>query len=228
MVSADGIESALKQQRKNLVEHSWQSRGDLERGSPPSQRTTVKHQDVHGLNTGTLVADTSVELRVTKVRLCSKAVAASKPSITGIGVAASPIITPQRSATFSSSERIRPTKRCLRSRLSHASSFTRRAASGWDVIPLRISPSVRTLRYKSPSSVSWIHCTTFGSGFLRRSSDTTLVSRRNPLTVQYPFRSLIFDQSRDLLRPMAISQRTQRDSPADERESASQTLPPVR
>jgi hypothetical protein len=88
--------------------------------------------------------------------------------------------------------------------MTHYTSFTLRAASGWEMIPLRISPMVRTLGYKSSSLVPWIHCTTFGSGWLRTSSDITWVSRKNPLTVQCPFRSPIFDQNGDLLRPMAV------------------------
>src|ERR1022692_1741720 len=58
--------------------------------------------DVQGLNTATPVAATSLVLRVTRVRLCRMAVAASSPSITGstdFALSACAAIRPQRSAT---------------------------------------------------------------------------------------------------------------------------------
>ena len=81
-------------------------------------------------------------------------------------------------------ESTRPEKRSAKSWLSQASSATRRVASGKEVMPLRISPKVRTLRSSRLSSVELIHLVRLGLGLALTSSEMMLASSRKPrLTV---------------------------------------------
>jgi hypothetical protein len=80
-------------------------------------------------------------------------------------------------------------ERMMRSLSNHASSVTRREAPRRDAMPLRISPSVRTLRYNRFSSTESIQITTLGSGLGLTSSEMMLVSSRKPLTARRPGRS---------------------------------------
>jgi hypothetical protein len=159
----------------------------------------------------------SLVFRVTRIRLWCWAVAANNPSMTGRGdffAAALPAICPQRSATGSSIGKIRPEKRRTRSCPSQVSRTARRADWGREAIPLRISPRVRTLKKSRSSSVLSIHFVTLGSGLALISSEMTLVSRRNPLTVRPSVHSQVCD--RDLIRfpPRVIPKRTSLDSAA--------------
>src|SRR5260370_42502588 len=61
-------------------------------------------------------------------------------------------------------------KRKARSLYSQASSATLREASWRAVMPFRISPKVRTLRYSRFSSVAATHALTFGSALGRTNS----------------------------------------------------------
>src|ERR1700722_17653455 len=147
----------------------------------------VVYESVHGSKSDTPVAATFLVSRVTRVRLCRMAVAANNASITLTCTPLEPVNPercPHRSATSWSTLRIRSENRNGSSLLSQVSSAVRRALRGRGTIPLRISPKVRTLKYKRSSSVVSIHAVTFGSGFGLTSSEMMFVSSKNALTVR--------------------------------------------
>src|SRR5260370_18216837 len=108
-------------------------------------------------------------------------VGASKPSMVDnalpffLAVAGSE---PQRSAIAASIGRILAEKRACNSRSSQVSSEVLRLLCGKEATPLRISPNVRTLRYRKPSSAVSNQLMTRVSGRKRTASETQFVSSK--------------------------------------------------
>lgn len=132
---------------------------------------------IQGFKTDTGTCEKSSMFRETTVKSYSIAVAAISPSITPTGVPfrfASALRCPQCSATKSLTGTIRPAKRSLRLS-SQVLKISRLFPEGMLAIPLRISPIVRTLRYRDSSFTDENQRTTLWSGETRMSSEIQLV-----------------------------------------------------
>ena len=137
-----------------------------------------RHQARHGSRTRAPLLAKARPSRVTSVRSCSMAVAASKPSTTGSGRSA--FRCPHRSATLKETGSNRVAKEafnlCTQSSSTSACFRSRRCLSR--SIPCRISPTTSTLRYSSLESTSANQAETAASRFGLRISEMTFVSRR--------------------------------------------------
>jgi hypothetical protein len=163
-----GLPGIATAERMPGVEEAWSRRYKSSFQTPEN-----------GSSSGTPVTTMSATLRVTNVRPCTLAVAASRPSIkgNGLGIPRSA----QTSATGSSIGRTRPpslVRICKnhRSRDAACSGSLRRFSS----IPWRISASTSTLVPMSSTGVRVTQWTTFGWARSRlRISEMTFVSSRN-------------------------------------------------
>jgi len=136
-------------------------------------------------------------------------------------------ISPQRSAMSRFTSRIRPTKRNTRSLANQLSSRARLLLRGSESMPLRISPIVSTLKWSNSSLEACIHEITFASGRTLVSSEITFVSRRYPLTDQFPCHNHVADQAPDLPLPAGTWQKTRPGSLAVSIEPSSVEILPL-
>src|SRR5580704_856621 len=148
---------------------------------------TVILQLSQGSRTPTPKYSKCLVLCVTTVSLCSKAVAARRPSILPKGFPCCwdrAVSAPQRLEIALVTGKRLFANHPFRSPSSHCSISRRFLLGGRSSIPFRISPKLRTLVNSVSGCASSIRRLTFGLGGMaqRPNSESTIVSSRNPVT----------------------------------------------